>query len=321
MITLVAAGLALLAGSPQSSVQASGGGGAGPAQQVGQSLRGAGDFAEDLKRLRATRDKAEAVKLTDELVRNYPSHADAHGWAGIMYSWAHHRVRALESYNRAIELDADEIRYLNRSLTRPKSDLAGRKADVEAAAALDPTLGAIWSERARIASAEGDYASAIADLTLAIEKSPEDESMFIERGIAHIRLGNLEKAKQDFAAAKERLVEPWDRGAWCRFKGNAGIELLSALEDCTDFLAVYPQSPPTLVARGFVLLRLGRLDEAMRDYDHVLRLEPNHPSALMGRAIVWARKGNAARSKADRAAALGVDPYIQDDFATYGVFL
>jgi len=70
-----------------------------------------------------------------------------------------------------------------------------------------------------------------------------------------------------------------------------------------------------------VLLRLGRLDDAIADYDHALTKNPNLPTSLFGRAVAWARKGNKAKSEIDAAAALKVDPDIRSEFERYGVKL
>jgi tetratricopeptide (TPR) repeat protein len=68
-----------------------------------------------------------------------------------------------------------------------------------------------------------------------------------------------------------------------------------------------------------VLLRLGRLDEAITEYSRVLAKAPHMADSLYGRALAWARKGEGAKAKADAAAALEADPVVADRFADYGL--
>ncbi len=69
-----------------------------------------------------------------------------------------------------------------------------------------------------------------------------------------------------------------------------------------------------------VLLKLGRLDEALAAYDQAIARK-NIASAFLGRAVVRARKGDMVRARADRAEALRRDPQVEEHFAEYGVKL
>ncbi|MEK7413336.1 MAG: tetratricopeptide repeat protein, partial [Planctomycetota bacterium] len=69
-----------------------------------------------------------------------------------------------------------------------------------------------------------------------------------------------------------------------------------------------------LDSRGLVLLQLGRLDDAIADYDRALTKSPNIPSSLFGRAVAWARKGDRAKSESDAAAATKIDPDVRANF-------
>lgn len=80
-----------------------------------------------------------------------------------------------------------------------------------------------------------------------------------------------------------------------------------------------PEEASFLDSRGLVLLRLGRNDEALADYDRVLAKNANIPSSLLGRSIVWARRGNLSKAGADENAALKIAPDIKADFDRYGV--
>ena len=86
-------------------------------------------------------------------------------------------------------------------------------------------------------------------------------------------------------------------------------------------LAKAPHATGYLDSRGLILLRLGRLDDAIADYNWALAKNPNMPSSLFGRAIAWARKDDRAKFESDAAAAAKSDPDIRADFERYGVKL
>ena len=76
-----------------------------------------------------------------------------------------------------------------------------------------------------------------------------------------------------------------------------------------------PNSATILGSRGFVHLRLGRLDEAIADDDAALKLNPRLATALYGRGLARRRKGDQAGGDADIAAAEAVQADIAEAYA------
>ena len=241
--------------------------------------------------------------------------------AANIYSGFHKDAEAMRSYDRAIALKPEAYVYLNRSLRRPRTDLAGRRADLDAALKLDPDLVGAIAEKANIQADNGDLAGAVATYSSALEKSPGDISLLMGRGIAYVRSGDATRAERDFAGVRIKATEPVIFNNMCWSKATAGIALESALTDCNAAIAKAPEVANYLDSRGLVLLRLGRLDDAIADYDRALSKSPNMPSSLFGRAVAWARKGDRTKSDTDAAAALKINPGVRTDFERYGVKL
>jgi tetratricopeptide (TPR) repeat protein len=86
-------------------------------------------------------------------------------------------------------------------------------------------------------------------------------------------------------------------------------------------LSKAPEATVILDSRGLVFLRLGRLDEAITDFNRALAKNPNQPYSLFGRAVAWAGKGEKSKSDAAAAAADKIDPNVRADFEGYGVKL
>jgi tetratricopeptide (TPR) repeat protein len=131
----------------------------------------------------------------------------------------------------------------------------------------------------------------------------------------------LAHADEDFAAARAKATKPVLLNNICWSKATAGVALNLALADCDAALAQAPGDVNYLDSHALVLLRLGRLDDAIGEYNRVLAKNPRLPTSLYGRAVAWARKGDKAKSQADAAMALGIDPDIRATFDRFGVSL
>lgn len=246
---------------------------------------------------------------------------DAHAYvvAANIYSASSREADAMRAFDRAIAIKPEAYTYLNRSLRRPKTDLTGRRADIDAALKLDPKNIETLSAKANLQVEEKDFAGAIASYTEALAASPNDSSLLVNRGVAYARADRGKDAEADFSQARKNTSEPVVLNNMCWSKATAGVGLESALSDCNEALKGRADEPGFLDSRGLVLLRLDRTDDAIADYDRALAKNGNLPTSLYGRSIAWKRKGNASQAKADEEAALKIAPTIKEDFQRYGI--
>lgn len=230
------------------------------------------------------------------------------------------RMAAAESdYARALGIKPDPSIYLDRARHRAPIDLEGRQEDIDAALKLEPANVDALVAAAELASDRRDFAKAITIYTQVLAKAPNNTSGLVARGVALARSGNVAAAERDFAAARGRQDIAESINELCWQKATGGIMLESALKDCTELVAMAPNQVSYLDSHGFVLLRLGRLDQAIATYDKTLALNPYLPTSLYGRGIAYTRKGDIVRAKADLAAAARIKPSVRADFVRYGV--
>lgn len=271
--------------------------------------------------LRNQGKEVEAIAEAMAVTSANPGNSYAHVVAANIYSTFHKDAEAMRAYDKAIALKPEAYIYLNRSLRRPKTDLAGRRADLDAALKLEPNYTEAIAQKADLQAENGDLTGAISTYSAALQKSPDDLALLLGRGIAYSRSGDAAHADADFQRARGKADEPVTLNNMCWSKAAAGIALESALADCNAALAMAPDVAGFLDSRGLVLLRLGRLDDAIADYNRALAKSPNIPSSLFGRAVAWARKGDRAKSESDAAAAAKSDPDVRADFERYGIKL
>ena len=91
-----------------------------------------------------------------------------------------------------------------------------------------------------------------------------------------------------------------------------------ALDDLNEAVKLAPQSPIVRSERGFVQLRLGRLNAAIADYTIALQLDPRTVYAFYGRGIARLRN-NDKSGNADLEAARALQTGVDNVFAGLGI--
>lgn len=262
-----------------------------------------------------------AIKEADLLVTENPSSDFALVAAARIYAALDAPEQAMRAYDKALAVEPLAYIYLNRAQSRPASDLQGRLADLELALKLEPDNPDVLAFKASLLAKQEKYAEAL-DLYARLLKDAPDELHYaaIERAIVLYKAGRVAEAEKAFAAIAGKAKTAPDFNNLCWVKATAGILLQSALEDCGKALEMAPESGPYVDSLGMVLLKLGRLDEALKAYDKAVSKKVGSAS-LMGRSFVHARKGDTARAEADRAEALKLDPDAERRFEDYGLKL
>ena len=104
----------------------------------------------------------------------------------------------------------------------------------------------------------------------------------------------------------------------CWARAQLGQDLDKALGDCNRALRMIKTSG-FLDSRGLVYLRLGRLDEAIADFDAALAENPKLAWSLYGRGLARLKKGMKAEGDADIKAALAIRPRLAETARRVGL--
>ncbi len=247
----------------------------------------------------------------------------------------------------ADKMTADELaRRGAASLTR--RDLAGALSDLDRACALEPGNAGYFATRAKVHLARQERDAALADVDEALRLDPAQTEARLGR--AYLRKGRAERdlALQDLDTLDKSLPpqstlresaamlydelgvpaqalnqwnqwidsHPHDMGlenaydGRCHARFELGIELDKALDDCDQAVGANSKNASYATDRGWVYLRLGKLQKALADFDHALAIAPDRPWALYGRGQAHLGLGHAALGQADLAAARQVQPKI-----------
>lgn len=205
-----------------------------------------------------------------------------------------------------------------------------------------------------------NYKEAIRAFDTAIDlkkkkKKKNNALWFISRGSAKLGVDDLAGAKEDYEAALKI-----DRRLADSYVGLSNIALIQgdfgkAFEHADRAVELQPKNAMALNARGWVLFKQGKpeeaiydlnrairyaprlsiaygnrgvchvsqnnFDQAIADHTRHLKLQPSSPFALSNRAVAWLGKGDFAKAKQDYQAAEKISPNLDEALNGYAWFL
>jgi len=253
---------------------------------------------------------------------------DAAGLArrGAAYAARQDFEHAIADLTRACELAPTEASYFRqRGLVRWRKgqpDLA--KEDLDQALKLKPDDVQTLLARAKLSLASHDTPAVVADLQAADRAVPKESNVRLQIADLYTQADALQAALAQYdlwiAARREDAELARAKNGRCWVRALMGSDLEKALDDCDDALGMI-KSAEFLDSRGLVLLRLGKYDRSIADYDAALKLNPRIAWSLYGRGVARMCKGMTAEGQADIAAAIAIQRSIAEDARKHGLVL
>ena len=228
------------------------------------------------------------------------------------------RDKGFDVFSKALAIRPDATVYVNRAVSRPTTDRAGRLADMDAAIKLEPRQADWLAVKGDELDRVGDMAGALKLYEEALTLQPDGFDAAVKRAVLLFRLGRTDESGKLLTTLRGRATTATMLNNLCWDKATAGILLDSALDECNAALKLKPDAPAYLDSLGMTLLRLGRYDEAISVYDKAIAGGTGAIS-LMGRSIAHQRKGEKSLAETDRKAALDDDPEIGARAQRYGL--
>jgi tetratricopeptide (TPR) repeat protein len=247
--------------------------------------------------------------------------------------------RAIETFNEVIRLNPGHVdAYIRRGLSRFMTfkDDAGAFADAQKAISLDPKNSRAYRLRAMCHERNGEFGKAKEDYDKAIELNPNSAESCLNRGAFHANRGDLDRAIVDFSKAAR--IDPESQAAFQNLgqlylMRNEFDQAIVALKRAIDLdpkaasayltlgeaysqkgepgpafinidigMSLGPTDPRAHQIRGAALLRAGKTEEAIPEFDHVLSHAAQLPvlvSAYKCRGFAYQRLNLPDRARAD----------------------
>ncbi|WP_448663546.1 DUF3857 domain-containing protein [Sphingomonas sp. CJ20] len=228
---------------------------------------------------------------------------------------------ALPDYDKAIGIEPSVDLYLARSWAhRALGQDALALADAQRALELEPSSSSAIGTVAQLRFRKGERDAALAMLAERIAAGGKEKQGYVS---AHATLLGEAGRTDEAVAAMDAIVKANPGNASllndrCWLKGTLGVQLDTALKDCTRAIEMAEQPASIYDSRALVYYRLGRMEEAVADLDAALLIAPSQTASLYLRGVVGKRTG-AKTADADLAAARLMNPRVDEDYARYGV--
>jgi tetratricopeptide (TPR) repeat protein len=266
-------------------------------------------------------DLQKALEATDAALTLTPNEPSLLVLRAALLSKLDRREEADRAFETSLRIRPMASTYLTRAQNRPKADFQARQTDIDAAEKLEPDNLSVISMRANLLLDRGKGQQALALLSKSITAHPDRKpNLLLDRATIAVKVGRTDLAIQDFAALRSLAGQnPLRLNALCWSQAILGVSLEAALADCEASLKAQPKIAATLDSKGFVLLRLGRLDQSIQAYDEAVRLRPEQAQSLYGRGLAKLRLGRTSEAEADLAAARAHLKTVDEEFAGYGL--
>jgi tetratricopeptide (TPR) repeat protein len=252
----------------------------------------------------------EALAMYRRYVELAPKEANAYDSLGSGYQWAGRYAEAIEAYNRALALKPDfEIALVHLANVyfqqgRYREAVSNYERYIQIAQS-DFDRGRGYSNLIYLFLRSGDLEGArhIANKSIKYSEMMGEYLMLLA-----LEQGNLKMAEN----LNQRLFEKWlytNRGASRELRsiyyahGYFALKQGRSAEAIEDFKEALRRRPPFWNIDSFedclanAYLELGRLDEAIAEYERILSINPNYPLAHYHLAEAYERKGEQDKAR------------------------
>jgi tetratricopeptide (TPR) repeat protein len=253
----------------------------------------------------------DAIAMFQRYVQLAPEEPNAYDSLALGYQWAGRYGEAIREYDHALQLKPDfEVARLH--LGNVYFDQGRYRAAVEEFQRLVKITHSDYY-RGRGLAVIADVELRRGNISLA-EREAKAAGRLLSQ--ANFEMFFVATTKDDLATARqmkdqleqnpynERGMRVSSRPMWVR-RGFVALKSNSAAEAIDDFKEALKHRPQTWSIDPFedclanAYLELGRPDEAIAEYDRILKLNPNYPLVHYHLAQTFERKGQADRARAE----------------------
>jgi tetratricopeptide (TPR) repeat protein len=242
----------------------------------------------------------DGFSLWDNAVKTSPS-ALAYSNRGYALYLRHDYARALDDYNRAIEINSTYAPIFNKrgNVLNAVGDLEHAIEDYTQAIAIDPRYAQAFNNRGVVYKIKGDFGRAAEDFLEAVRLDPRYAQAFGNLGGVYCYRGELDRAIDAYNQAV-RLDPEFAEGYFGR--GLAFCiqgEFSRGVEDYNRAIGLNPNYTEAYNNRGVAQKDMGDLTSAVESFNHALALNSRYAQAYYGRGLAFMAQGIYDRAQDD----------------------
>ncbi|WP_428655959.1 tetratricopeptide repeat protein [Runella sp.] len=266
------------------------------------------------------KEYAGAIHYYDEALAKKSDFADVHSNRGIAYLRLGELDKALEDFNKAIDIDRTfDQAYFNRAgalIDKHEFSLAATDLEQIRKSYQDSTNYYLkWGD---LKSQQGYYEQALSEYDRSLTLRPENVQALVNRGVIYFTKKNFKEAQKDFEQALK--LNPQQELAYNNlaliFARNKQPEkALQFIDRALDFDAV---NPIYLNNKGYVLLLQNQFEEAKKLIDQSLTKAPENSYAHRNLGIYFLHKGQKTEALSAFQKSYSIDPSTDQIHAWLG---
>jgi|GEM_PF-3077655 len=212
--------------------------------------------------------------------------------------------------------------YVSRSLAwRHSKDYMRMVEDDTKALQIDPRFTSAYFDRGYAKFMLNDRVGALADLDRAIEINDYNDVAYFLRGSYKCESGDYKGAREDLLKA-ELLTNPYS------IELERSVPFWDVINHLNGHIKLNPKDAESYLARGYASYHLGRIDEAIKDFDRAIKLGLNDNLVYIFRGNAKANLGRWYGAPTDHKGAMEdynkaieLDPKDAEAYNARGIFL
>lgn len=268
-------------------------------------------------------DARSGLEILDELIQISPDFHQAFRLKGFIYLTGEEYLKALDAFNRVIELRASsqersedaQLHFFKGHSLYMLGQYNQALDELNLALSIDP-YALCYCMRGDVYSKLGDLDKAIEDYTRMITLMPESPTGYIARGKAHYELGDFEssisdysKALDDISISSNLIYKPREWAEVYSLRGDAYSSTKDyprAIEDYNKALSKDSTLIQAYWGRGKAYFFNPRFDKAIEDFSQVIARDPSFAPAYAFRGVALVNLRGLAAGTSDIQKALAL---------------
>lgn len=182
-------------------------------------------------------------------------------------------------------------------------DIEGALKAIDKAIELNPKEADLYQQRAKLNMAAKDPNAAISDYKKALSLNPKDGDSLYNMALAKDMIGDKKGARQDMHQAEEVYKE----------QGNKeGLKQATEMENLWEGKQISSPRQDKDFVEGANAFNSGKYQEALKNWDNLIKKYPEEASAYYNRAITNARLNDISAAEKDYRQAIKLNPNMAE---------
>jgi protein O-mannosyl-transferase len=234
----------------------------------------------------------DSISVWTRTLSRWPQSYIAHCNLGIALAGQGDSEKAVEHFNRALQINQDDAKSINNlgKILTAQGNLNGAVQDFHRALQLEPDDVKILNNLSVALAGQGQVNDAVQDLDRALRLKPEDADTFYHLANIYAGRADYDDAEQNYEQALE--INPDFAEARC----NLGLTLArqgkldEAIDQYKQAIRLKPHYVDALNNLGGALAAQGNIDGAAGYYQQAIELRPDDPNTLNNLGVILARQ-------------------------------